>query len=227
MQKFVQVAFVAGIFEECILGLDFLQANGCSLDLKSHTLDVNVFASSLETGRTGAAQRRIDAGNAAPIKQQPRRIPLAKPVPTATSYTPAMLLMGRELRLPAGITFGTPVLPSRETTRRVLYSDYSRHLRTKLNCVHDFARRHLHLSSESARTRYNRSCSGRILQPGDKVWLHQPRRTKGRCPKLQPNWEGPYEVVKRLNDVVYRVRHLLSRKVHVVYFDRLVPYQPD
>ncbi|MCZ6925812.1 MAG: hypothetical protein O7D30_11390, partial [Rickettsia endosymbiont of Ixodes persulcatus] len=36
----------------------------------------------------------------------------------------------------------------------------------------------------------NRSCSGRIHQPGDKVWLHQPRRTKGRCPKLQPNWEG-------------------------------------
>lgn len=74
-------------------------------------------------------------------------------VHTATSYTPAMLLMGWELRLPADITFGTPVLPSRETTRRVLYSDYSRHLRTKLNCVHDFARRHLHLSSESARTR--------------------------------------------------------------------------
>lgn len=40
-QRFVQVAFVAVIFEECILGLDFLQANGCSLDLKSHTLDVS------------------------------------------------------------------------------------------------------------------------------------------------------------------------------------------
>ncbi|CAN7950792.1 unnamed protein product, partial [Ixodes hexagonus] len=120
-----------------------------------------------------------------------------------------MLLMGRELRLPMEITFGTPVLASHQTTRRDLYSDHTRHLRATLNSVQDFARRNLHLRSESARSRYNRNSSGRPLQPGDKVWLHQPRRTKGRCPKLQPSWEGPYEVVKRLNDVVYRVRHPL------------------
>ncbi|CAN7938760.1 unnamed protein product [Ixodes hexagonus] len=134
-----------------------------------------------------------------------------------------MLLRGRELRLPADITFGTPELPSYETTHRDLNSDYPRHLRTTLNCIHDFARRNLH-PRESARSSYNRNSSGRPLQPGDKVWLHRPRRTKGRCPKLQPNLEGPYEVVKRLNDVVYRVRHLLSCKVH---FDRPVPYHPD
>jgi hypothetical protein len=26
---------------------------------------------------------------------------------------------------------------------------------------------------------------------GSAVWLHNPHRTKGLCPKLQRNWEGP------------------------------------
>ena len=30
------------------------------------------------------------------------------------------------------------------------------------------------------------------LQVGDGVWLHNPQRQKGRTPKFQRSWQGPY-----------------------------------
>jgi hypothetical protein len=44
----------------------------------------------------------------------------------------------------------------------------------------------------------------------------EPTRTRGRSPKLQLAWEGPYKVITRINDVVYRVqRHPRSRMMVV------------
>ncbi|GFT15459.1 uncharacterized protein TNCV_3264741 [Trichonephila clavipes] len=38
------------------------------------------------------------------------------------------------------------------------------------------------------------------------MWLWNPKRRKGLSPKLQTNWEGPYTVLKGLNDVVVRIQ---------------------
>jgi hypothetical protein len=42
---------------------------------------------------------------------------------------------------------------------------------------------------------------------------------------LQTSWEGPYKVVTRINDVVYRVQRNPISKLIVVHLDRLAPYQ--
>ncbi|CAN7941105.1 unnamed protein product [Ixodes hexagonus] len=101
-----------------------------------------------------------------------------------------MLLMERELRLPVDIMFGTPVPRPREATRGEVHLNHALDLRKKLECVHDFARRHLQLSSGQAETRYNRKASNHHLEPGYLVWLYRPTRTKSRSPKLQRNWDG-------------------------------------
>ncbi|CAC5371521.1 unnamed protein product [Mytilus coruscus] len=51
---------------------------------------------------------------------------------------------------------------------------------------------------------------------GAPVWLHNPRRVKGLCPKLQNNWEGPYIVINKLNDVIYRIQKGPKTKPKVV-----------
>jgi len=33
--------------------------------------------------------------------------------------------------------------------------------------------------------------------------FYNPRKKKKRAPKLQSNWESPYFIVRKLNDVVY------------------------
>ena len=56
---------------------------------------------------------------------------------------------------------------------------------------------------------------------GDLVWLHNPQRKKGISPKLRRPWEGPYVIVERLNDVVYRIQRGSRKKLKVVHRDRL------
>lgn len=63
--------------------------------------------------------------------------------------------------------------------------------------------------------------------PGDRVWLYNPRRVRGHSPKLQTSWEGPFEVVTRINDVVYRIRKPPKGKPRVVHFNRLAPFHGD
>ncbi|GFV91646.1 uncharacterized protein TNCV_4762111 [Trichonephila clavipes] len=67
------------------------------------------------------------------------------------------------------------------------------------------ARERIGMASEKMKTRYDARSTGHDFHEGDKVWLWNPKRHKGLSPKLQTNWEGPYIVLKRLNDVVVRI----------------------
>ncbi len=64
----------------------------------------------------------------------------------------------------------------------------------------------------------------RKFDAGDQVWFYNPQRKKGISPKMQPNWEGLYVIVKRINDCVYRIRKSPRGKLKIVHIDRLAPY---
>lgn len=63
------------------------------------------------------------------------------------------------------------------------------------------------------------------FQAGDNVWLHCPAVKPGLTSKLAQPWTGPYRVVKRINDVTYRILRLTGpagrRSRMVVHSDRL------
>ena len=102
--------------------------------------------------------------------------------------------------------------------------EYVDHLQERLQLVHEQARDKLHLESNRMKTRYDIRANSTGFNPGDKVWLYNPRRTKGKSPKLQRDWEGPYQVVTRLNDVVYRIQRRPTTKMKIVNVIRLSPY---
>ncbi|GFX97019.1 kinectin [Trichonephila clavipes] len=78
--------------------------------------------------------------------------------------------------------------------------------------IHHLARERIGLASEKMKTRYDTRATGHDFHDGDKVWLWNPKRRKELSPKLQTNWEGPYTVLKRLNDVVVRIQKSLHSK---------------
>ncbi|GBO46554.1 hypothetical protein AVEN_155569-1 [Araneus ventricosus] len=47
----------------------------------------------------------------------------------------------------------------------------------------------------------------------------------GLSPKLQQNWEGPYTIVKKLIDVIYRVQRSPNAKPKVIHINWLAPYR--
>ncbi|KAJ8945415.1 hypothetical protein NQ318_009870 [Aromia moschata] len=115
-----------------------------------------------------------------------------------TGQTPASIVMGRELRLPCDLKFGCT--PGDD----VAGEDYG--------------------ASNRMKETYDINANDGRYQPGNQVWLYNPQRRRGLSPKLQSSWEGPYEVVTRINDVVYRIQKLPRGKPRVVHFNRLAPF---
>lgn len=137
-----------------------------------------------------------------------------------TGQTPACLMFGRELRLPCDLEFGSP--PAEQD---VAGEDYATKLKERLIEIHDRARKNNQIASDRMKNRYDVKAQEGGFHPGDLVWLYNPQRRRGLCPKLQRNWDGPYQVVKRINDVVYRICKVPRGKPKVVHFNRLAPYE--
>jgi hypothetical protein len=134
-----------------------------------------------------------------------------------TGHTPSMLLFGREVRLPIDLVTGRP------NDIPLGVDEYTDNLQKKLEDVHHYVRDRIKLTSRRMKTRYDVHASGPLFKEGDLVWLYNPQRKKGFSPKLQRHWEGPYKIVKRVNDVVYRIQRG-SSKCKIVHVDRLSPY---
>ena len=137
-----------------------------------------------------------------------------------TKFTPAMLMFGRELRVPLDLLIGRP----QEELADRGYPEYVEKLRESVETVHNFARVHQQEGSLRMKRRYDMRIVASTFGSGDLVWLHNPQRKKGISPKLRRIWEGPYVVVERLNDVVYRIQRGPRAKPKVVHRDRLWKY---
>ncbi|KAJ8872551.1 hypothetical protein PR048_026157 [Dryococelus australis] len=133
------------------------------------------------------------------------------------------MLFGREFRLRGDLLFRRPVEEEAATP------DYTIKLRQKLTNIHEFAWGHFKTNNDIMKTRYNRRKPEETFQEGHLVWLCNPQRKKGYCPKLHKSWEGPYTILKQINDVVYRIcRQGFRAKPKVDHIDRLVLYEgPD
>ncbi|UYV78634.1 K02A2.6-like, partial [Cordylochernes scorpioides] len=137
----------------------------------------------------------------------------------STGYSPARMLFGHELRMPCDVLLGRP----EETFENT--NEYISHLEERMLSIHQWAREKLHLSSEKMKDRYNVKTSHNTFKEGEMVWLHNSQRKKGLSPKLQYQWEGPYKIIKRLNDVIYRIQKTPTSKPKVVHYNRLAPFR--
>jgi hypothetical protein len=119
-----------------------------------------------------------------------------------------------ELRLPSG----TP--PDKEQLTIEHAANWVDHLRD----IYNYVRQHVRLARNSMKPRYEKLTNGGGYQEGERVWLYRPTRTKGKSSKLQSSWAGPYKVITRINDVVYRIQRKPISRMMVLHLDRLAPY---
>ena len=124
----------------------------------------------------------------------------------STRQTPACLIFGRELNLPLDLLYGRPPEPERPEKM----DNYVQELQEKLKDIHKFPRARMQIASERMKQRYDVGTSRKIFESEDLVWLHNPQRKKGISPKL--DWEGPYKVVKRINELLHRVKRSSGSK---------------
>ncbi|GBN69452.1 hypothetical protein AVEN_138121-1 [Araneus ventricosus] len=130
------------------------------------------------------------------------RSPKTEQGKSVTGRTPAEMFSDRTLRFPCDILFGRPMdTPSSPTNSEA-----------PLESVQASAGEQVKLSRERMKTRYDSRATDNHFKEGDLVWMYNLKRRRGLSPKLQQNWEGPYTVVKKLNDVIYSVQRSPNAK---------------
>ena len=140
---------------------------------------------------------------------------------TAIGESPYYLMYGRSPRLPTDVIFDTPQLIYENL------SDYSKQLAHRLRLAHAAAAKLNEDRRDEAFIRFAAKRGKRMaFEEGDKVWLYCPHKKKGTNYKLVRPWTGPYRVVAKLGDYVYRVEWMDGsyRKPELVHATRLKPY---
>lgn len=142
-------------------------------------------------------------------------------VQDSTACTPSLLMLGRELRTPADLSFGRPP----DAPAAPAGPEYARKIQDRLETAHAFARRQQEEAGVRQKRNYDVRAKGRHFTPGELVWVYNPQRKKGRCPKLDSKWVGPCRVLERMGEVVYRVQMSLNGRKLALHRDRLAPYR--
>ena len=137
----------------------------------------------------------------------------------STRYTPASLMLGRQLRLPIDLALGTP-----ETRQSTCESNYAYQLEKQLLHMHNIARKNLQICSDGMKRYCDRNTHFKEHAVGDAVWYLYLERKPGISPKLTRNWKGPYIVTKKFGDVLYQIQRGPQGKPKPVHYDKLKPY---
>ena len=157
-------------------------------------------------------------------ESQLRRLCLAynTSVHPTTGKTPFLLMFGRQVRMPVDVMYGT-FTPQPSTVPQ-----YVADLRSNLEAAYQRVRDRMGRKLDRQKEVYDRKAHGEPFEQGDLVWLHTSAVPRGRSKKLHCPWSGPFSIVRRLSDAVYRIQHTKARRQRrVVHFDRLKRCPPD
>ena len=90
--------------------------------------------------------------------------------------------------------------------------------------MYDHVRDNVENRQAKQKVRYDSRIQGKPFSVGDQVWLHNSAVPRGKSRKLHRPWTGPFRVVTKLSDSVYRLQHMqFRRRRPVVHFNRLKP----
>ena len=139
-----------------------------------------------------------------------------------TKATPFSLMFGREARLSVDVVYGSPPDETYESP-----SEFALKLRDRLADAYKLVRNNTDVEQKRQKLLlYDRRTQVSPYTVGDQVWLHSPAVRRGKSRKLHRPWQGPYEIIKVLSDVIYRIRSANNkRKRLVVHSDRLKHYK--
>ena len=137
---------------------------------------------------------------------------------TTGSFPAKLMFDGRDTTLPIDLAFDRPAEAPRTA---VGCADI---LQEQLERVVDITKNHLRIMTDRMKQKYGSSPGCHQLHPGDAAWLHNPQRKQSLTPKLQRPWQGPYTIIKWINDLVYRIKLGPTTKPKVVHRNRLWAY---
>ena len=134
----------------------------------------------------------------------------------STGFTPHYLVFGHEISLPLDLMYRPP-----PGTIPVDVDDWVSQKEEAFRQAYELVRRNATTQQRRRNNLYNKRVHGHTYKEGEYVLLHYPAFPVGKSPKFSSPWRGPYEILKRLNDVNYKIKELTTGKVQVVHYGRM------
>ena len=129
-------------------------------------------------------------------------------VQNSTGFSPHFSMFGRETIIPVDLM--TPEPPQEEVP--LTTSEYAEKLKKRLKRTYELTKVNRRKASERYKDYYDVKEKDTTYNVGDKVWLHVPFVKKGKNLKLSQPWQGPYTIVKKISDVVYRIEKNANKR---------------
>ena len=141
----------------------------------------------------------------------------------STKMTPHLLTIGREVRLPAELVFGSTISSNGE--KITSYGDYVDTLRTKIQRAHEIARNHMSASAKRSKDLYDSKVAFNKFNQGDIVWCLMETRKVGISPKPEHVYEGPFLIKRKLSEIDFVLQLDRTGTERPVHHNKLKPYE--
>ena len=141
----------------------------------------------------------------------------------STGKTPNEMMLGRNITLPLHIVTGVPDGEDSPETS----TGYVNRLKEHFIKTYALACKRLKRSAEHLKLQYDHRAGKAGLEVGQAVWIFSPTRKQGVYPGFMSAWKGPWVVVKKLDDLLYRVQQGPRSKSQVIHVNRLKPYKEE
>lgn len=104
----------------------------------------------------------------------------------------------------------------------VLVNQWVWETREHLDSAHTFVRQYTGESIKRQKHYHDMKLSYEIFEPGDGVYVFFPVRKVGCSSKFTSFWRGPYQIIQRLSEVLYKVNCGRSGEEQIIHCDRLM-----
>jgi hypothetical protein len=139
-----------------------------------------------------------------------------------TQYSPNYLMLGREVRAPVDVVYGSSKTPAATASE-----NYAEELDNRLQRAYRLVREHLKVAAERNKRYYDLRVRPQTYNVENWVYYFNPRKFVGRQDKWCRKFSGPYLVVKLLEPVNVLLQSTKRAKPFAVHIDKVKPYQAD
>ena len=138
-----------------------------------------------------------------------------------TGFTPNMLMLGREVRLPVDL-----LIPQVNLEDEIYAAEYVEKLRKNMHIVSDMVRQKTGWQVKRSADTYNMKGSNKDLQVGEQVWLNLPSLDANKSSrKLRRRRTGPHLVIGKHGDLKYLIKRTARDEGHAYHVDQLLAYK--
>ena len=137
----------------------------------------------------------------------------------SSNFSPCMMMLGREIDLPVDLIY-----PSPSSEPKMSGDEYVVNLQNRMHRVHELARASLVEAGQKQKRLYDRKISQYTYSKDDAVWLRVYVKPRGLSKKLQLRWEGPFKIIQKISQLVFKIQKNKKASCKIVHFNRLKPY---